>query len=177
MKRHTNLGMAWIDYKKPYNMVPHSWILESLKLVQRSENTLEFAERSVGNWQTELTSWGVSLAKVNIRRGIFHGYSLSPLLFAICMIPIIHVLRKAKARYTLGGGQRIKHLLSMDDLKLYGKRENEIKVLVSTIEVFSKDIAMEIGIKKCGVIIMNRGKVKSTDWLELPSCEKIRDIR
>ena len=28
-KRHTNLGMAWIDYKKADDMVPHSWILES----------------------------------------------------------------------------------------------------------------------------------------------------
>ena len=26
-KRHTNLGMAWINYKKFYDMVPHSWIL------------------------------------------------------------------------------------------------------------------------------------------------------
>ena len=32
-KRHTNLGMAWIDYKKTYDMIPHSWILESLGLV------------------------------------------------------------------------------------------------------------------------------------------------
>ena len=46
----------------------------------------------------------------------------------------------------------------MDDLKLYGKSENEIKGLVSTAEVFSQDISMEFGIKKCGVIIMNRGK-------------------
>ena len=47
-KRHTNLGMAWIDYKKAYDMVPHSWRLESLELVQ------------------ELTLCGESLAKVNI---------------------------------------------------------------------------------------------------------------
>ena len=26
----TNLNMAWTDYKKAYNMVPHSWILESV---------------------------------------------------------------------------------------------------------------------------------------------------
>ena len=31
--RHKNLGMAWVDYKKAYDMVPHSSILESLKLV------------------------------------------------------------------------------------------------------------------------------------------------
>ena len=46
----------------------------------------------------------------------------------------------------------------MDDLKLCGKNENETKGLVSTVEVFSKDIGMEFGIKKCAVIIMNRGK-------------------
>ena len=64
----------------------------------------------------------------------------------------------------------------MSDLKLYGKSENEIKGLVSTVEVFSQDIGMEFGINKCSVITMNRGKVKSTDWIELPSSEKIREI-
>ena len=60
----------------------------------------------------------------------------------------------------------------MDDLKLYGKSENEIKGLVSTVEVFSQDIGMEFGIKKCAVIIMNKGKVKSTDEIELSSGQK-----
>ena len=35
---------------------------------------------------------------------------------------------------------------------------------------------MEFGFKKCGAIIMNRGKVKSTDGIELPSGEKKREI-
>ena len=134
--------MACIDYKKAYDMVPHSWILESLQLVRVSDNILKFAKRSMANWQTELTSCGESLVKVNIRRGIFQGDSLSPLLFVICMIPLTHVLRKAKARYTLGGGEKINHLLFMDDLKLYGKTENEIKGLESTVEVFSQDRSM-----------------------------------
>ena len=64
------------------------------------------------------------------------------------MIPLTHVLRKAKARYTMAGGGKINHLLFMDDLKLYGKSENEIKGLVSTVEVFSQDIGMEFDIKK-----------------------------
>ena len=34
---------------------------------------------------------------------------------------------------------------------------------------------MEFCIKKCCVIIMNRGKVKSTDRIELPSGEKIKE--
>ena len=90
----------------------------------------------MANWQTELTSCGESLTKVNIRRGTFQADSLSPLLFLMCMILLTHVLRKAKARYILGGGGKINHLLFMDCLKLYGKSENEIKGLVSTVEIF-----------------------------------------
>ena len=58
----------------------------------------------------------------------------------------------------------------MDDLRLYGKSENECLLLKS----LAKDIGMEFGIRKCGVIIMNRGKVKSTKGIELPMGEKIR---
>ena len=87
--------------------------------------------------------------KVNVRRGSFQGDSLSPLLFVICMILLTHVLCKAKARYTLEGREKISHLLFIDNLKQYGKIENEMKRLVSTVEIFG----MELGIKKYGVIL------------------------
>ena len=32
-KRYTNPRMTWIDFRKEYDMVPHSWTLESLELV------------------------------------------------------------------------------------------------------------------------------------------------
>ena len=35
----------------------------------------------------------------------------------------------------------------MDNLKLHGKYESEIKGLLSTVEVFSQDIGMKFGIK------------------------------
>ena len=124
-----------------------------------SDIILEFVKGSMTNLQTELTSCKGSLAKVNVRKGMFQGDSLPPFLFVICMISLPHVLCKAKTRYTLGEGEKINHLLFMDDLKLYGKSESEIKVFVSIVEVFSQDIGIEFGIKKCGVIIMNRRKV------------------
>ena len=36
--RNKNLAMAWIDYKKAYDMVPHSWIIECLDLFGLAEN-------------------------------------------------------------------------------------------------------------------------------------------
>ena len=53
-KRHTNLGMAWIDYKKAYDMAPHSRILESLDLVQASDNISNLWK---DQWQIGKQSW------------------------------------------------------------------------------------------------------------------------
>ena len=52
-KRYTNLGMVWIDYKKAYDMVPHSWVLKNLELVQVFDNILESVKRLIVNWQTK----------------------------------------------------------------------------------------------------------------------------
>ena len=49
-------------------------------------------------------------------------------------------------------------------------------MLVSIVEVHSQVIGVEFSIKKCGVIIYNKEKVKSTDGIELLSGEKIKYI-
>ena len=36
--RNKNLAMAWKDYKKSYDMVTHSWIIECLYLFRLAEN-------------------------------------------------------------------------------------------------------------------------------------------
>ena len=46
-KRHTNLVIAWIDCKKAYDMIPHSWSIESLKFTSLADNIIKFIERSM----------------------------------------------------------------------------------------------------------------------------------
>ena len=103
-RRHTNLAMAWIDYRKAYDIVPHSWIGECLEMFGIEFNVRQFLLSSFKKWKTELTSCGQQLGVVNIKRGIFQGDSLSPLLFLLCMVPLSLVLRRSKAGYEWGGG-------------------------------------------------------------------------
>ena len=79
--RKTNLAIAWIDYKRAYDMVPHSWIMECLDFVGAADAVKSLLGESMRMWKTNLTANGKNLGKVNIRRGIFQGDSLSPLLF------------------------------------------------------------------------------------------------
>ena len=46
-KKHTNLPMAWIDHKKVYDFVPHSWINECMELFRIADNVRNFLEKSM----------------------------------------------------------------------------------------------------------------------------------
>ena len=37
-KRYTNLSMVWIDYRKAYDLVPHSCVNECLQMFGIAEN-------------------------------------------------------------------------------------------------------------------------------------------
>ena len=176
-RRQTNLGVAWIDFKKAFDMVPHSWIIKCLTMFGVAQNIINFLQMSMGKWTTELTSGNNVLGEVDIKRGIFQGDSLSPLLFVISLIPLSLILRKIRAGYDLGEGQGIvNHLLFMDDLKLYGKDENQIDSLIQFVRVISSDIGMEFGISKCAYLIMKRGKLSSSEGIKMPNGETIRAI-
>ena len=75
--------MAWKDYKKGYDMVPHGWISECLETFGIANNVQDFLNNSIKSWKLELNVSGKTLGEVDIRKGIFQGDSLSPLLFVL----------------------------------------------------------------------------------------------
>ena len=97
--RNKNLAMAWIDYKKAYDMVPHSRIIQCLDLFGVAENIKSLLVNSMEKWKVMLCSGNSELGEVEIKRGIFQGDSLSPLVFVLALIPLTFILRKAKAAY------------------------------------------------------------------------------
>ena len=141
------------------------------------ENTIKFLKNTMPNWKTILTSSGTRLAEVNIKRGIFQGDSLSPLLFIVAMIPMTRVLERMEVGYQLKKGcSRINHLMFMDDSKLFRRGTKEIDTLVQTVRIFSGDIRMEFGIEKCLLVNIQRGKVTRTEGIQLPDENNIKDI-
>ena len=122
------------DYKA-YDMVPHSWIQKYMEMSGVAVNVRSFVNTSMKQWNTELTASNQRLGNVKIRRGIFQGYTLSPLLFVLGIIPLT-LVRQTKAWYELKkGGKKINHLLFMDDLKLFAKNEDQTDNLANTVRI------------------------------------------
>ena len=48
--------LSWIDYKKAYDMVPHSWLMECTTMLGIALNVREMLSNSMKSWKVELTS-------------------------------------------------------------------------------------------------------------------------
>ena len=68
-RRLTDLCVAWIDYKKAYGMVPHSWTLTCLRIFL-------LIEKSMSSCTVDLTSGREMLGQIKFERSIFQGDSL-----------------------------------------------------------------------------------------------------
>ena len=131
--RKKNLAMGWIDYQKAFDMLPHSWIIDCLYSLGLNKKLITFLQFTMKNWPVELVCNNEKLGEVEIKRGIFQGDSLSPLLFVIALIPLTQILKATRHCYSFANKEKINHLLYMDDLKLYAKTEEELDSLVQTV--------------------------------------------
>ena len=128
--------------KKAFDSVPHEWILRFLELFKVSPRVIGFLKHNMKKWRTQLTltheSGTLTSDNINIRRGVFQGDSLSPLLFCISLIPLSLELNSSGYGYKIGT-ERITHLFYMDDLKLHAKVDCELEGLLRIVKGFSDD--------------------------------------
>ena len=81
-KRHTNLCMAWVDYKKAYGFVPHSWINECMEMFGIVENVRNFLGRSMEHWKLSLTSNGEAFGEIDVKRDVSRDQSFAAFICA-----------------------------------------------------------------------------------------------
>ena len=132
-------------------MIPHSWILKTLELVETARNIIELLRRGMQSWRTVLFSGENKLGKVNIKRDIFQEDSLSPLLLVVALISVTIILRTMKQGCSFGKGkERFNNLNDSND--------NEIDSLVKVVKIVSGDIETQFGFDKCAVLKMKKKK-------------------
>jgi hypothetical protein len=77
-------------------------------------------------------------------------------------IPLTKELNRADCGYQVHGTERkISHLLYMDDMKLLGRNENDLKKEIKIVQTISKYINMNFGLEKCARICLKRGRFQS----------------
>ena len=104
--------------------------------------------------------------QISINSGIFQGDSLSPLLFSMALAPLSSLLNNTSYGYTTNTST-INHLFYMDDLKTFGKNDQEQTSLLIIVKGFSDDIQMEFGLEKCSKATFKKGKLTTTENIQI----------
>ena len=112
---------------------------------------------------------------IHIKKGIFQGDSLSPLLFCISIIPLSLGLNSSGYGYKTET-EWITYLFYMDNLKLYGKYNSELEGFLRIVKGSSDDIGMESGLSTCANTIFKRGKLEKSSHVRLDEKTMIKDL-
>ena len=164
---HRYLSTTWIDYRKAFDSVPHTWILKVLQMSKIPPTIINFLTVSMKEWKTNLylnhAQSSTVCKNINIKCGIFQGDSFFPLLFCLALVPLSYELNNTDYGYNIYE-EKISPLFYMGDLKLYGRNDYELEGLLRTVKTFSDDIGMTFGLDKCAKATFIREKLRN--WIK-----------
>ena len=129
-------------------------------------------KQMVKMWATDLCLWtpdGPEHMPIHMKRGIYQGDSLSPLLFCLCVAPLSKALRATKGFQSTHQIHPVTHLMFVDDLKVYADGKSGLEEAVKVVENVSRAMGMELGLKKCAVAHMIGGSEEMRGSIALRS--------
>jgi len=175
------LSLAWIDYKKAYDSIPHSWIIEAMNIYRASPVLISFITRTMAEWKIDLhlttEKTNLMIRNIQIKTGIYQGDSLSPLLFCMSLFPLSSILETSGTGYICRNEkEKINHLLYVDDLKLIAKNEEELTEQLQKVKEFSDDIHMQFGLDKCAKATFIKGKISVKQNIDLDESTTIKAL-
>lgn len=161
-QRQHPISVAWIDYAKAFDSLPHSYIKWLISALQVPKPLGEFIKKLINSWRIryEVRDPQGKTHRSNylrVKSGVLQGDSFSPLLFCIAMAPISHAINSLKCGYKTAFGKsknmqiELSHLFYMDDLKLYGSSLESLTEMVEMVDTVSTAINMKMNTKKCAV--------------------------
>ena len=140
------LSVAWIDFRKVFDSVPHEWLKIVLKAIGTPKRIRKTIGALVKKWRTCFSIGSeVNTESVKYKCGIFQGDSLSPLLYCLSVSPLSYALNQRKGIEIPHTQQRLTHLMFVDDLKLYANCPRELAQVVEMATEVSEAIGMQLG--------------------------------
>ncbi len=179
-----DLSVAWIDFRKAFDVVPHMWIAACLEMVQAPEIVRRGLAKVMVKWATNLEircNGSVVRTKpvqwlVRFRRGLYQGDSLSPLLFSLVVSPLSSLLRKKVGFNSRFHASPITNVMFMDDLKVYESRQEDLASTLADVERVAAAVGMTLGVRKCAVAHLKKGKLRCDASGVVVSAGIIREI-
>lgn len=167
------LSIAWVDYTKAFDSIPHQYIFWILKTINISERIIDLIKALFRKltlvYEGRNNGKLIKSKPLQVKNGVPQGDTLSPLLFCLCISPISHFLNEPMnlpPYHTSHGMVRgiprntisYNHLFYVDDLVLFyrGDDLNVFTNVIAKLTSLSLDIGLTLNIEKSAQYHTNR---------------------
>ncbi|XP_050295823.1 uncharacterized protein LOC126735768 [Anthonomus grandis grandis] len=148
LRRATSYS-SWYDFSKAYDSVHHKELKRLIDCLPLERDIRALLKRAMAMW-TVRVKVGKGLTKeFAIKRGVYQGDSISPLLFKLVTAGIIHNIKNNPAiNKTAKGKQEI--IAFMDDIKCHAPTKKAIDLISKELEQSALEIGLKLNLGKCG---------------------------
>ncbi|PFX28822.1 Retrovirus-related Pol polyprotein from type-1 retrotransposable element R2 [Stylophora pistillata] len=161
-RRRRNLSVAWIDVKKAYDSVDHSWLNGVMTLHRFPTWLCKVIAKLCKSWNTKIvaiTREGRQTSeRIKFNRGLPQGDALCPRLFTVCLNPVAWKIRAAEGyRMSKPINSKVTGLLYIDDIKIFAASESKLERVMKMVKSSMEDVGLQWNLKKCAVAHVKRG--------------------
>ena len=177
-----NLFGYWVDVKKAFDSVSHSWLIEMFIIHRFPIKLIEIIKNIISKWcviiNIPVKDGTKESCVIRIGNGILQGDSFCPGLYTLSK-NVISWLARSFEGYTLAKPIVIKltHTLFIDDLKGYAKSRNRLEYCLNKIMKAMKEAGLFWNPKKCRFFEISKGKHVIPDDITLEDGTVIKSIK
>ncbi|GMO20760.1 MAG: hypothetical protein Ta2E_11940 [Mycoplasmoidaceae bacterium] len=154
------LMIASLDLRDAFGSIPHQLIERNITDMGFPAKIIRIIMATYRNKSIEIQTRKGFSSPIPIGKGVKQGCPLSPLLFNIAIDPLLRRLNDhfQEMGYEYFNGKTITAQAYADDLLIYSKGNNEMKVLMKAVEDFMNYASIAFNPDKCKILVNNPSK-------------------
>ena len=162
------MSVAYLDFTKAYDSVDYGVLLEILKNTLGESEIFKCISTLIDKWQINIYDpiQKKSEEQIRVKRGIFQGDSMSPLLFNITISTLRYRKRGGISFKTIDRERReVTRIQYMDDAKIFAESTKHLEEQLKEIKIIAERLKLEINEEKSSVITSKATKNNSQKQL------------
>ncbi|KAK7881343.1 hypothetical protein WMY93_029752 [Mugilogobius chulae] len=112
-RRSRSFGAVFVDLSRAFDSVSHQLIRETLTRRGLDGLVVDLIMSAYRNPHTRVKTFGGSTAPIKIKSGVKQGDPLSPILFNLCLDPLMYLLEKETVGVQFGGDLSISSIADL----------------------------------------------------------------
>lgn len=156
-ERKREVMIISLDQEKAFDLINHTYLYKILESYRLPKHLVRVIKNIYSTATSRITINGAQSEPINIERGIRQGCPLSMPLYAVVCDPLARKLQKNISGYKIGG-TTIKLQQYADDMTVFAKNENEIKMIFREFGKYEMATGQKLNPSKTEILHLNEKK-------------------